>query len=765
MLSYIIWCQKSDIGALNMTIRKKRAITMVLILGIAITMFSCALMTMSFRKMQADTYVHTSLLNTTSAISRLNYALSFGKPLNKYYGLDELLEETMSLSEDILGIEVIDKEGTQITTCGQTLESVRQSGAGEQYILKKDSIYTFVPFDAGMLVMRLNISGVLESTRNYISFITRVALCVLAGIFAMTLLCFLLYSGDSISVKRMRYTGIIILLLAQGVMSGISMHYMDVSYRESVEKVALATSRMVETDINAVIDKGVSYSEITGLDRYLSHLVADIPELSNLVIGERTSGSLNNTSEFKLSIKGEDEGRISLLCHYNQNQINNIRRNNIIDSLILILIIVFISLEAINFLTKHLEMKDQRKDGELYLPGFRLFVFVEGIAFSLDLGFFSVLSSKMFSAMNLPDSMSFLSGMPNTMFSAAVLIGLFEASSLIRRFGMKRMLTFGIIMGIVGYIFCAIAINLPMLILARFIFGFCDGIIINSIRLYASSQADPEIHTRILVEYMAAINLGVSCGVVIGGLLADAASYTTVFLAGAALGAVCLLLIWFAGFPRRQEAKEEMSFLIAIKELGKPQILIFMVCVVLPLYIATLFVGYTFPLFGDEAGFSNSMVSGCLMINFIIIAYLTDPISEWAMKKFSPKILVPVYMVLQTISIGIFVVTSSVWAAILALVLTSLWDCFGMVAMDLGLDHIEGTNTEKCTLLQMLFGKLGMVIGPVAITTQLGRGSAGATGVIVVIMIIGFILYMISTIVFSKGRSKESDQPCKGGHK
>ena len=741
-------------GAYSMNISKKRAITMVLILGLSLTLFSCALMTMSFRKIHADTYVHTSLLHTTSAISKLNYALSFGKPLDKYYGLEDLLEDTISLSEDIRGIEVIDEEGTQITTCGQITESVRQSGAGEEYIFKGDSIYTFVPFDEGTLVMRLDISDVLNSTKVYVKFLIRIAAIVLAGVFLLTILSFLILAKDGISVKRLRYTSILILLLGQAVLSGISIRYMDTSYMQSVEEIALATSKMVEADINAVIDKGVSYKEITGLDKYLDHLMKDIPELSNLAIGEHTSVTMNNSTLFDLSIKGMNENSVHLLCFFNQSQINEIRKNNIVDSLILIMIIVFICLEAVNFLTKHLEMKGQKKEGELYIPGFRLFVFVEGVAFSLDLGFFSVLSAKMFSSLDLPDSMSFLSGMPNTMFSAAVLLGLFGASSLIRRFGMKRMLTIGIIMGIAGYILCALSPNLLLLIPARFIFGFCDGIIINSIRLYASAQKDPEIHTRILVEYMAAINLGVSCGVVIGGLLADAASYTAVFMTGAVLGIACLFLIWFAGFPKKQDAAEKMSFLIAIKELANPRILIFMICVVLPLYIATLFVGYTFPLFGDEAGFSNSMVSGCLMINFIIIAYLTDPISEWALKKLPPKILVPVYMVLQTISIGIFVVTSSIWAAILALILTSLWDCFGMVAMDLGLDHVEGTNTEKCTLLQMLFGKLGMVIGPVAITSQLGRGAAGATGVIVIIMIAGFILYMLSTVFLSKGRSK-----------
>ena len=305
----------------------------------------------------------------------------------------------------------------------------------------------------------------------------------------------------------------------------------------------------------------------------------------------------------------------------------------------------------------------------------------------------------------------------------------------------------GLIMGILGYILCALSPNLPVLIIARFVYGFCDGIIINAIRLYASAQKDPQAHTRILVEYYAAINLGVSCGVVIGGLVADVASYQVVFLTGAVLGAACLFLIVFAGFSGERAEGEKMSFFDAVKDLRKPQILVFMISVVIPVYIMQLFVSYTFPIFGDEVGFSNSIVSGCLMLNFIIIAYLTDPIADWVGKRLKPQYAMVLYLLLQTFSVGIFVVTSKIWAAILALILTSLWDCFGSVLMDSALDHVEGTTTEKCTLLQMVFGKLSMVIGPVAVTSFLYKGAAAATGVIVVFLAVGLIIYSVSLML------------------
>ena len=732
-----------------MKIKRQQATIIIVLLSVAMTIFTTGLTTLSYRKTQADSYVHAEVLNTVGVVRKLNYALSFGKPIDKFYGLDVLLGGINALSEEIRGVEIIDSEGRLIESAGDAMDDIRPDSFDSEYRMEEDGIYAFVPFDAGTIILKLDAGVIQDRTRAYIGFILRLdALILLAVAFAVFVSC-MIASQNGISMKRLRITSVLILVTAQFVLGGLSMWHLDTAYSDSVAQIAETTALTVKNDINAVVEKGIPYKELTGMDSYLSNLVADIPELSNLSLGTGAAASTNQMSEFDLDIEGMADETVSLFCYYDRDLIRSKRINNVIDSLILILITVFISMESAAFWTKHMEMKDGRKKGELYLPGFRLFVFVAGITFTLDVGFFSVLSAKLFNAMALPESMSFLSGMPNTMYSVAVLIGLLACSSLIRRFGMRRILMTGVIMGIVGYLFCAASVNLPMLIAARFVYGFCDGIIINSIRLYASSQADPELHTKILVEYMAATNLGVSCGVVIGGLIADVASYTLVFLIGAALAFVCLFLVLFAEFPEKQENSEKMSFVIALKELKKPQVSLFMVGAVLPVYIATLFVAFTFPLFGNEAGFSNSMVSGCLMLNFIIIAYLTDPISDWVIKRVRPDIAMAIYMALQTASIGIFVLTGSVWAAILALVLTSMWDCFGMVVMDLALDHVEGTSTEKCTLLQMLFGKFGMVIGPVVITAWLGKGAAGATGVIVIFMAAGLIIYGLSLIIYS----------------
>ena len=735
-----------------MNISKNKSILIVIILGVIMTVFSSVLATMSYRKMQADSYVHTCNLDTVSAVRKLNYALSFGKPLDKYYGLEELLEGIMVLSEDIQGVEVTDEAGVRIQTVGDIKEEIRQSSIREEYIIKNSGIYTFTDFDAGTIILRLDISVIDLLTKEYVRYMFRLDAIILLTLVIATVICFSIKSEESIGIMRLRITGIIILVAAQVALGFFSMLRVDNSYQESVDRIAAATARMVENDINDVLEKGVYYDEITGLDEYLSDLVEDIPELSALAIGRDISKGGRGQIEFDLVIKdekAESPVTLSSYYHYNLQLIRWKRLNNTIDVLILVLITVFISLEAINFITNHIELKSTHVKGGLYLPGFRLFVFVEGIAFTLDGGFFSVLSQKMYGAMELPDSMSFLSGMPNTMYSVAVLIGLLSCSYLIRRIGMRRILTFGVIAGIAGYILCAISSTLPMLIGARFIYGFCDGILINSIRLFAASQKDTKLHTKILVEYMSAVNLGVSCGVVIGGLIADVSSYTTVFLTGAVLGAVCLFLILFAGFPRKQEGTGKLRLSDTVKELRIPRVLIYMIAVVVPVYIATLFVGYAFPLFGDESGFSNSMVAGCLMLNYIIIAYLTDPIADRVIRRFAPETAMFIYMALQAASIGLFVFFATPWAAILALVLTSLWDCFGMVVIDIGLKNVKGTSMERCTLLQMLFGKLGMVIGPVLITSRISRGSARACGIIVFLLAAGLTAYIISIIFYN----------------
>ena len=47
----------------------------------------------------------------------------------------------------------------------------------------------------------------------------------------------------------------------------------------------------------------------------------------------------------------------------------------------------------------------------------------------------------------------------------------------------------------------------------------------------------------------------------------------------------------------------------------------------------------------------------------------------------------------------------------------------------------------------MVFGKLSMVIGPVAVTSFLYKGAAAATGVIVVFLAVGLIIYSVSLML------------------
>ena len=102
-----------------MKISRKRVIITIILLGFAMSVFSSVLMTMSYRKMQANIYVHRGVLNTVSAVRKLNYALSYGKPIDKYFGLNDLLADVLDLSEDIQGIEVIDSEGNSIESTGE----------------------------------------------------------------------------------------------------------------------------------------------------------------------------------------------------------------------------------------------------------------------------------------------------------------------------------------------------------------------------------------------------------------------------------------------------------------------------------------------------------------------------------------------------------------------------------------------------------------------------------------------------------------------
>lgn len=720
--------------------KKKKMSLIIWVVSVLLLLFSAVLNTMAHRRMLAESYVHAANLNTVGMVRKLDYAIGFGKPIEKFYGLDLLMQNAMDLSEDILAVEVRDSQGKTMASVGEAGIHAEQGSEEEEYRIEKDGIYSFTGFDAGQIVLRLDKGRMEDEMAAYISWLVKIILCIIAVIFAVLLLYSLSGSKEQADLHRVKIMSLILLVGGQLTLGAFATVYDAVSYQDSVGQIAESAMHVVESDINEVLDKGMHFSELKKLNEYLENLSGDIQELSRMELagdGEASSGET-----YEISLRDKESGKVRIKAETNEELVQKKMVNHIIDTLIIIMVTIFVSLEIIGFITSHLKQKMERKKGEIYFPGFRLFVFVSGIAFSLDSGFVSILSRQLFDQMALPDSMSFLSGMPNTMQSLSIVMGLFGCGFFISRLGTKKTLFLGVGMGVVGYILCAVAVNLPVFTVARFVFGFCDGLVINTIRLYAASQEDQESHNKILVTYFAAINLGVCCSVVVGGLVADVSAYTSVFLLGAVLGAVCLFLISFSGFSD-QKGGSRMLFTGALRELKYRKVWIFMLFLVVPVYIAPLFVEYTFPLFGDEIGFSNSLVSGCLMLNFLIIAYLTDPVSEWVNKHISARKAIVCYVFLQAASIGQFVFFASPWSAVLALILTSIWDCFGMVVIDSVLDDVKGTTGEKNTLLQMIFGKVGMVAGPVLVTAGLGRGAAGATGTIVVILLVGVALYLV----------------------
>ena len=115
-----------------MKIRRERVVLTIILLGIIMTAFTSTLTTMSYRKLQAETRVHAGVINTTSTIKKLNYALSFGKPLNKFYGLKDLMSGMLRLDGDILGAEIVDDESVTVDTLGDISETVRRETPDEE---------------------------------------------------------------------------------------------------------------------------------------------------------------------------------------------------------------------------------------------------------------------------------------------------------------------------------------------------------------------------------------------------------------------------------------------------------------------------------------------------------------------------------------------------------------------------------------------------------------------------------------------------------
>lgn len=736
-----------------------RFLMIFLVVLIPISILSVALNTMSYRNMLIKTYVDSNIKVTTDTIQKINYSMQFGKSLERFYGLETLLEETKEQSDDILDIGVVNGENQLIASTKTMTSDIPNEVRSKDYVSNNYGIFVKVTIDDNhMIVILLDSSYVNSSTLQYMKTISIAGLII---ILVLILLSFIVYftlkriKNGELSPTNLKGLLISLLVLFQ-VIFGVYVlsNYTD-EYVKSIDKMIDVISKVIDNDIESVVKQGIPFDDLKGVDEYLKGLSNGVEEFVNITINN--SSSNNSDSQIiskKIQILDKD---YYVNIEYRLNQ--QIVRNNIISLLISILILVavtiLISIEVGFFIFNSIDKNESNiKSNSVNLRGIRLFFFMVFLILRLDSGFISVLSQNLYDNSSFKGTSEFLIGLPTTLTSIATAIGLIVCLILVNKVGIKSIITLGAILFSVGSIASAFSSDLIIFSLSRVLSGLGMAAIISSTKLCAVFEKDSSSRLNILATVAAGQIAGTSCGLVLGGLFSAGISYKFVFLLESALILMILLFIKITGLGNEKE-NNKISPLNLINFIKIPKIFMYMLLIIIPIYMANIFTVYAVPLFGQEMKLSESIVSALIMLNFVLSAYTSKWGTKTAMKLFGEQKSVMVYIFIIIFSIGIFSIFNNLISLVITVTLLGIADGFGLNIIFDNACRIK-PNIDKIVVMFsfLLISKIGESISPSLISSNLKNGVASASSILSYVLAITTVLYVLFMTLYKKRNKK-----------
>ena len=737
-------------------------VILVMLIFSFVTAFSSILNVMSYNKLTNQIYTNANKLISTSSLNRIEYSLSFGKPIEKFYGMKSILDENLKASSDFLGVYVVNNKNEILYESGKEITNVPEDVLSTEYVETDEGLYTSKKInDDAALVWLLNKEPAVKEIDSYRTKIIQIDLVLAIIALCLTILLYfiVLKKKGVVKFEGVKVPIILIFVVTQLLFGAFAMQTYMSGYRRSISKISNEISKVVKNDANQVTAHGIPIEEFFEFDKYLLDLVEDIPEIDNIYI---TAEKIGDSTMDKIIYNGKVY-YVNVESKIDQAVVNKRMQQIFIDAIILIIIIILFCLELSLFLGKSADKYEEKRlskkvDSEINISGVRMFFFVVQMALSLDAGFISIVSIKMYNALGNTDLPENLCGFPVTINIIATLIGIVVWGKLISKIGLKFTMSLGLIFNAIGLLFSSWAGNLYSLSMARFVCGFGLAAILSSSKVCASLPKDIKERTKFSSALTVGMLAGASCGVVIGGLTADRTSYSFVFMLAGILSLASLILLPIMNIKNTSTIKSAFSF-NQLKNIFKvPMAVAYIILIVIPMYVASMFLSYSVPLYGDEIGLTQTVISALIMLNYIITAYLTSTISNFLMQRINIKTLTAIYVAIVTGLITLFCIFNNLVVTIIAIILLSIADAFGLIVLVETFYSLLGDKVNRATsmLVFIFISKVGCAMAPSIISNNLNKGVAVASFIIPMILIIGIVSFLVlSTIIKLKNKDNK----------
>lgn len=740
-----------------------RFLMIFIVVAIPLVFLSSILNVMSYSNMITEVYVNANSTSTIGTVQRIDYSLSFGKTIEKFYGLEDLLNDTLSISEHILSVSVINSKNEILASVGQSDVKIPKTLTVDSYVSNSSGIFCSVPInDEYKIVLMLSPKYINDLTFEYIKSILITSAIILLIIILLSFAVYNIIAKNSIiggvSINSFKNLLMTSLIFSQVALGGYVLSNYTSEYQKSLNEMVHIVSNVIDKDIEYVVGQGVPFKELTGIEEYLENIYGNIEELVKINVTDslqRNYQTKNNFISNKIQILDQDY-YINVEYKVNQDLVNKNIINLLIEALILIVVTILISIEISLFISKSQNKNKLQSQKEISQSGIRIFYFILFLALGLDSSFVSIVSYQLFN--KLGSAQNFLVSLPTTISAVATIMGLLICLFIVSRIGVQKLIIFGSILAAGGSLLSGFCDDLFKFSVARGVLGLGMAALISSTKLCAVFEKDTDLRVKLLATVAAGKIAGQSCGIVIGGLISERLLYSFVFILESILVLISILLIGITNLKSSKDNQNSFSFSNLIDIFKSIRVIMYILLIIIPIYMASIFVSYCTPLYGNEISLSQSLISGLMMLNFMLSAYTSGVGSKLTMNWIGVQKSTFLYILLIVFSIGIFSVFNNLAVAIFAIVLLGIADGFGLNVIFEEI-YIIQPKIDKVTVtfLFLLASKVGEAIAPVLVSSNIGGGISKASAILIYIIAGGTILYFLFLLfnhIFSKKLEK-----------
>lgn len=331
-------------------------------------------------------------------------------------------------------------------------------------------------------------------------------------------------------------------------------------------------------------------------------------------------------------------------------------------------------------------------------------------------------------------------------------LGTLVAGSLTGKLGWRPVFSVGLVFALGGVIFSATTSSPDLFLIASALLGLGTGLSTIGLRSIIASEKDPAKKSQAFSHFYAGLIAGTNLGVMAGQWLAEVIGYQQAFWVSALLIVVAGLTAWKL-VPALKPASEEAgiratkSGLLAL--IFNPRVLIFLLVIVLPIYVASMFLGYFLPVFTLGQGLSNGDIGRIFLLNGLVIIYMGPGLFAQIRKILKPSWGVAVTGLLWAFSLVPFLVLGDLTGVIWTVALMGLAEGLAVSFQNeyyLALPAAQKLGEDKSAGVMEVVGKIGETIAPILIGFSLVLGPIPGFALVAAIVAGGAILFALTSI-------------------